>query len=130
MEASVKKFRLPFMTVGADTTTGTPFPMIGWIEADDVARIGFDIELRSKTGNLEVALGYQTADSENSPDAAVAVTSFVSANGFTFRGSLDDISATTAGKRLIRPVVIARLTSGTTLAIGCVGGNMYVVKRA
>jgi hypothetical protein len=101
------------------------------MDADDWGSVvGFDIELRGKFGNLEVAFGYQTADVENSPDAAVAVTSYVASNGFTFRGSLTDISATTAGKRLIRVVILVKLSSGSTLDLGSVAGNLYLKKRS
>jgi hypothetical protein len=126
----LKKIRLPFMMVGTDGTAEVAIPVLGWLEADDIARLGFDIELRGKTGNLEVALGYQTADNEDSPDAAVAITAFRTSNGYTFRGALTDIASVTAAKRLVRPVFIVRLSSGSTLAIGSAGGIMYVVKRA
>ncbi|MFZ5477081.1 MAG: hypothetical protein ACOZNI_09930 [Myxococcota bacterium] len=126
----MKKFRIPFTTVFAESTTAVGIPVTGWFEAEDFGRLGFDLELRAKTGVLEVALGYETADNEDTPDTAVAVTSYRTANGFTFRGSLTDISATTAGKRLIRIVFLVKLTSGSTLALGRAGGAAYVVKRS
>ena len=126
----MRKFVLPWQTVFVDSTTVISIPAGEWGEADDVAKIGFELEMRAKTGVLEVALGYETADDQATPDTAVAVTAYRTANGLTQRGGLTDIASTTAGKKFIRAVYLVKLTSGSTLTLAAVRGLVYIGKRS
>ena len=126
----MRRLNLSWQTVFVDSTTVVSIPAGPWAEADDIAKLGFELEMRAKTGVLEAALGYETADNQDTPDAAVAITAYRTANGLTQRGGLTDIASTTAGKKYIRPVYLVKLTSGSTLTLAAVRGLMYIVKRS
>ena len=126
----MRRINLAWMTLFVDSTTVISIPAGDWIDADDVAKVGFELELRAKTGSIEAALGYETADNQDTPDTAVAVTAYRTANGLTFRGGLTDIGSTTAGKKYIRPVFLVKLTSGSTLTLAAARGRMFIVRRS
>lgn len=79
---------------------------------------------------MSVALGYQTANVENAPDAAVALTTFKTTEDLYYGPSFSDVTANTLPKQLVRPVWIVKLTSGSALASVRVGGSIDIVPPA
>lgn len=79
-------------------------------------------------GLIEVALGYETANVEDAPDAHTTVSVFRSSNGQSFHGSFTDASSSTLGKQMVRPVWVVKLTSGSALGMARVAGFMYIVE--
>ena len=126
----MRRMSLSWLTWFVDSTTVVSIPAGDWMDTDDVAKIGFELEMRAKTGLMEVALGYETADNQDTPDTAVAVTAYRTTNGLTQRGGVTDVASTTAGKKYIRPVFMVKLTSGSTLTLAAARGRLFIVKRS
>ena len=107
--------------------TVTTIPISGWMTAVQYAKVRATLEMRGKMGNLEVSFGYQTADSVASPDTAVQIGAYLSADGLGNPSAWSDISTITAGKQFIRFVLITRNTSGTTTNLARVGAVLDFV---
>lgn len=126
----MRRISLSWLTLFVDSTTVVSIPAGDWMDTDDVSKIGFELEVRAKTGVIEVALGYETADNPDTPDTAVAITAYRTTNGLTQRGGVTDVASTTAGKKFIRPVFMVTLTSGSTLTLAAARGRMFIVPRS
>lgn len=127
----MKTINLGWTTVAVDGTTEVFIPATGWGDASEVAKLRGNLELRGLTGsNISVAVGYQTANVENSPDAHVVLGSFQTAAGVYFGGSFTDASTNTQAKRLVRFGWVVKLTSAGSLATARVGGTLDVIKPA
>jgi hypothetical protein len=129
-ETPMKTLSLPWTMVAADSTTEVFLPATGWMQAADVAKIRTNFELRGVTGTINVLVGYQTANVENSPDAATNTGTFQTSVGVYFGGSFTDVSAATQAKQLIRFGFVVKLTSGFTLSVARAGGSVDIIKPA
>ena len=121
---------LPWTVVYANSTSQRSFPASGWMSAATFTKVKGDFEVRERISDIEVSLGYETANVENSPDAAASIGSFVNANGVSYGTSWSDISAYTDGKTLIRFVWLAKNTSGSSLTMARVGGSIKGIKKS
>lgn len=123
----MKTIALPWTTVGTVNANEEALPATGWMRAGDITKVRASFELRGVTGVLNVCVGYQTANAENSPDAHVTLGTLQTANNVYYGASFADIAANTAGKQFIRFVWVVKLTSGSTLSIGRVGGSIDIL---
>ena len=114
--ATTRSIDFGWTTVFASTTSPTKatLPISDWMSAVEFAKIRATLELRGKMGNIEVQFGCQTVDSTASPDAAVGVGAFITADGLGNPSAWADLSAITPGKQFIRFVFLTRDASGTT----------------
>lgn len=124
----IRKGVLKGGTMAHDSTTETAVPAGDWMTAEEWGKVGFDFEMRARTGLMEGAVGYQTCNVPDAPDAHVTVTTFRASNGVTFRASFTDTTGNTGGKQLVRPVWVLKLTSGSTLATCWLGGAIYIIE--
>lgn len=115
---------LGWTTLCVDGTAEVAIPATGWMGAKEVDKYRGTYELRGITGLMNVALGYQTCNVENSPDAHTTVTSFQTTAGVYYGGSFTDISANTLGKQLVRIVWVCKLSTGSALASARVAGSV------
>ena len=97
------------------------------MDAVEFAKIRATLEMRGKTGNIEVKFAYQTADSVASPDTGVGVGSFITADGAGYPSAWADISSITAGKQWIRFGVLTQNTSGTTTNVARIFASLDYV---
>lgn len=117
-----KVFEMDWLTVCAVDTTGTFFPATGWMEAGSVGLLRYTFELAGKAGNVSVSPAYQTANVESNPDSGVSFGSAQTSNGTNFPTAWEDISATTATRRLVRFGFWVKLTTGVSVAFGRAAG--------
>ncbi len=122
--ATINTTSLGWTTVCVDSTSEVAFPASGWMSAKDINKYRGSFEARAFSGLMNVALGYQTANVENSPDAHNTVTSFQTTAAMVYGSAFTDISANTLGKQLVRAVWVCKLTSGSTLATVRVAGSV------
>ena len=115
---------LPWTTVCVAGTTVVAIPATGWGKGPDFGKLRATFEARGFTGNITVALGYQTANAENSPDAAVALTSYFDTENLYYGSSFTDVTANTLPKQLVRLVWMVKLSSGSSLGTVRVGGSV------
>lgn len=109
---------IDWATLVAVDTTGTFFPATGWMEAGSVGLLRYTFEVAGRAGNLSVSPAYQTTNVESSPDTAVSFGSAQTSNGTNFPTAWEDISSTTATRRLVRFGFWAKLTTGVSVAVG------------
>lgn len=117
---------LPFQTVMAVSETAVFIPTTGWMSAGPVGRLRLTRELRARTGTLEVTVGYQTCDVVNSPNAAAALGTYLSADGVAFPSQWADIATETDGAQWVRFGWMVRNASGggTSLSAGAVAASL------
>ena len=120
----IKSIPIPWTTVIAGSTTAAGFPATGWLPALQVQKLRVNFEMRGRSGNLQVTLGYQTANVENSPDEPIAVGSYQTTNDVFYGSSPTDISANTLGKQLIRFVWMVKLSADGSPGFARVGGSI------
>ena len=119
----MQRIVLIWSTVFANVQSPTKLfhPATGWLNAAEVKFIKAVWELISPMTNLSVEFGYQTANVENSPDAAISLGSAQTAAGLSY-GTITDISAATAGKRLVRFGFLGTNSAAASLVMGRCGG--------
>ncbi len=115
---------LPWTTVwtNIETPSNEFLPATPWMDAASVEKVRGTFELRAKMGSLNVALGYQTAQVEDTPSSHSSFGAFATTNNVSYPTGWTDISGTTSGKQLIRYGWVVKNSSGTTLNLGRVGG--------
>lgn len=122
---------LPYISVQSDSSTGgqeTFYPVTPYMNAGEVGKVRGPIELVWKTGNLNVSLAYQTADVENAPGTAAAIGSYATSAGVTYPTQYTDIASSANAKQLIRFGFLVKLSSGSTLSYGYVGGSLQIME--
>lgn len=124
--ARITRYPLPWTTVYAKGTTAVFLPATGWMEAPRVSKVRATLELAASEGDLEVALGYQTANVENAPNTAVLVGSYQTEDGMLYPGGLTDISGNTASAQRVRFGYMCKNTSTTDRNRGRAGGTLEV----
>ena len=87
------------------------------MDANEFTKIRVTQDNRALIGNIEVSAAYQTANVENSPDSATAIDSYASANGMVYPTAWVDLATAVQGKQLVRFGRLAKLSSGSTLAL-------------
>lgn len=75
--------------------------------------------------NLQVAFAFQVANVENSPGTVTSPESYISTNTVTY-GSMSDIASNISAYQLLRFGWNVKLSSGSTLALGRVGGAVEI----
>ena len=119
---------LPLTTVCVDGTAVVAIPATNWMKAADVAKVRANMELRGITGtNMNVGLGYQTANVENAPGGETLLGSYRTSADVYYGSSFESVSAQTDGKVLIRWVWLVKLSSGNTIATARVCGSVDVI---
>lgn len=114
----IRKRILDWAVVYANSTTPIFHPATQWLDANDFTKVRVTQDNRAFIGNMEIAAAYQTANVENSPDSAVAIDSAASADGMVYPTAWVDLASAMQGKQLVRFGRIAKLSSGSTLALG------------
>lgn len=114
---------LDWATVYANTQSPTKLfiPVTGWLDASTAKYARAVWELVSPMTNISVEFGYQTANVENAPDAAVAISGALTAAGVSY-GSKTDISSATANKNMVRFGFMVTNTAAASLVLGRAGG--------
>lgn len=97
------------------------------MDANDFTKIRVTQDNRGLIGVIEIGAAYQTANVENSPDSATLIDSTAASDGMVFPSDWNDLSTVVKGKQLIRFGRMAKLTSGSTLALG---GNWILLESA
>lgn len=113
--------------VHADSTTPIFHPATEWMDASKFQKVRVTQDNRGLIGVIEIGAAYQTANVMNSPDSATLLDSTASADGMVFPSDWNDLSTIVKGKQLIRFGRLAKLTSGSTLALG---GNWTEIEYA
>ena len=122
---NIRTLGLPWATVSACTTTKGFCPVSQWMDPAEFQKIRATLELRATCGaNLDVAVGYQLADVENSPQEDWEVKTFSGPSGWKSVAGMHypdrwdaDIVAQAAGMQLVRFGFMVKLSAGTTLAL-------------
>ncbi|MDP2308585.1 MAG: hypothetical protein Q8P18_21370 [Pseudomonadota bacterium] len=127
--ASVKTLGVAWTVVYSNNTLTLEHPVTGWMWASDFMMVRGTLEIVCRLNNIEVALGYQTADVENSPDTAVAFGGYKTSNGVHYPAGWEDISSVTQGKQLIRMVLFAKNASGSTVNMARVACSVDVISE-
>lgn len=89
-----------------------------------------DFEMRERISDIEVSLGYETANVEDSPDTAATIGSYQTTNNVHYGSAWTDISAYTDGKTLIRFVWMTKNTSSSNTTLARVGGSIKGIKKS
>ena len=130
--ATSKRLPLPWAAVYANSDQTALFhPATPWMDASRVEKLRVTFEMTAKTSVMSVAMGYQTANVENSPDTAatIATTSpYKAAEGVHYADALEDIATATASKQLIRFGWLTKTTSGTAYQFARVSGVVDLVQ--
>lgn len=116
-------------TIWADSTTQRSFPVTGWMSSAQFAKVQGDFELRELGPNLEVSLGYETANVENAPDQPQGIGTFQSTNNVHFATGWTDTTANTDGKKLFRLCLLARRSTGSGISLGRAAGKVKGLKK-
>lgn len=114
-------------TLICDSTGATFWPVTGWMDAKTVGSLVCNFEVRCLDGDQEVSAAYQTANVENSPDAAQALGSYVNANGMTYGSAFTDVSANTQPKQLVRFGFLVKNTATSNVTWTRVSGTFDVL---
>ena len=114
----IRKLTLDWAAVYSDSTTPDFHPATPWLDANEYTKIRVTQDNRAFIGNIEVSAAYQTANVENSPDSATAIDSYASASGMVYPSAWADLASAVQGKQLVRFGRLAKLSSGSTLALG------------
>lgn len=119
----MKRIALPWTTVFA-FTTGANYrfiPASGWLNAASVKNVRGTFEVVSPQTYLSVTFAYQTANVEDTPDTARSVGSALTTEAMSY-GTVEDISAYTFSKQLVRFGWLVQNTNAASLIVGRVGG--------
>ena len=123
----IHKLILGWKIVHANSTTAIFHPDTEWREANAYTKIRVTQDNRGLIGAMEIGAAYQTANVENSPDTAVLIDSTAAADGVVYPTDWNDLNTAVKGKQLIRFGRLAKLTSGSTLALG---GSWILIESA
>lgn len=123
----IRKIGLGWTVVHANSTTPIFHPGTEWRDASTITKVRVTQDNRGLVGSMEIGAAYQTANVENSPDTAVLLDSTAAADGMVYPTDWTDLSAVVKSKQLIRFGRLAKLTSGTTLALG---GSYILIELA
>ena len=127
MPTRIRKMILDWAIVHANSTTPIFHPATEWKEASAFQKVRVTQDNRGLIGLIELGAAYQTANVEDSPDSATLLDSTANADGMVFPSDWNDLSTIVKGKQLIRLGRMAKLTSGSTLALG---GNWTLIEIA
>ncbi len=86
----IRTVPLPWPKLHVDPTTEVAILASAWIPAQELYKFRGNYEILDPTGGVTVALGYQTANVENAPDAHVVDTTFQTAAGVSFGSSVTE----------------------------------------
>ncbi len=114
----MRTIALPWTTVYANSTTVRVEPATGWMRASDFAKMRGTLEVRALLGDLEVAIGYQTANVETSPDTAVALTAYETTDDVHFAAGWTSVQSAMEGKQIVRLVFMVK----------CGTSNLYLAR--
>lgn len=121
------------MVIFCNSDAYIAFPATPWMDPSDWVYVREALESRNMPGSnaMTVAVGLQTAQTPDAPDAAAALATSRTTDGLTFPGAPADKSASTGNKQLVRGVYLAKNTtaSDTTVRFCWVGG-MIETRRA
>jgi hypothetical protein len=126
--AKIKRTALPWTTVWAHGTGVVRLPASPWMSANEIIRVRGTFELRGRDGDIEVAIGIELADVENSPTAPTdpTITAYANDNGMKYPAAWKDVSADSQSKQLARWVWLVKNTSSQNLTFARVGGVVDV----
>ena len=127
--SKTSRIPLPWTTAFASSTTAVFIPCTPWVDAGDVLKVRALMEIRGLMGNFQATFGYETADVDNSVSGGTAVGAYVSSNGVTFPTAFEDVGAVLEGKQKVRFGWMCKLSSGSTLSVGRLGGFIEIVQR-
>lgn len=135
MGQSTKSMGLPFTTVNAcQNSTNEEFvPVTGWMDPSSFEKIRATMEIRNICGDITVAVGYQLADIETTPDSTNPLSSFTGgafkdSEGVHFPDQWDSgISSETGGNQLIRFGFVVVNATTTDLTSARVSAKIDVV---
>lgn len=107
---------------------GVFIPLTGWSPAADVGKARCSWEANSETsGSTITRPGYQTANVENSPDAATTLGSDTQTGaGVKYATGMNDIASVTQAKSLVRFGMWVKLASGSALACVRLAGSFDI----
>ena len=123
----IRKLTLNWVVVHANSTSTIFHPATQWMDANEFTKIRVTQDNRGLIGVIEIGAAYQTANVENSPDSATRIDSTASADGMVYPTAWVDLASAVQGKQLIRFGRLAKLSSGSTLALG---GNWILIGSA
>lgn len=129
-DSGIVTIPLPWTVVYANSTSQRSFPASGWMSTSLFAKVKGDFEMRERISDLEVSLGYETANVENSPDSPGSIGSFQTTNNVFYGSSWSDITTYTDGKAIFRFVWLAKNTAGSSLTMARVGGSVKAIKKS
>ena len=121
---------LPWTVVFANSTSARAHPASGWMSASLFSKVKGDFEICERISDLEISLGYQTANVENSPDSAASIGSYQTSNGVYYGSTWTDISTYTDAKAIFRFVWMTKNTAGSSLTLARVGGSIKGIKKS
>lgn len=126
-----KTYPLPWTTVCADSTAVVAIPASNWMTATEFGKLRANMEMRGITGTyLNVGVGYQTANVENSPGGDTLLGSYHTTADMYYGTSFSDEMANTLPKQLFRFVWLVKLSQAGSLATARVGGSVDVIPPA
>lgn len=122
----MKRSSLSPMVLFVNGDTFKVFPATAWSEAEDVGftRDALETMNMPASNGMTIAIGMQTCNTPDAPDAATALGSTRTADGLTFPAARVDRSASTGSKQLLRFGYLAKntATSDTTLRLAWAAG--------
>lgn len=126
--AKIKRTSLPWTTVWVSSSTVVALPASAWMSASEVIRARGTFEVAAKAGDIEVAIGFQVANVEDSvtTPANPEITTYKAANGMQYPADFTNISTDTKAKQLVRWVWLVKNTSTNNLNHARVGGLVDV----
>ena len=128
--ASIRRLGFSWTTGFSNLSTGDGvfIPTTAWMQAADVGKARCTWEANSEMApSMVTRPGYQTANVENSPDAAVALGSDTqTSSGVKYGTAMTDISGVTQAKAVVRFGIWVKLASGSTLACVRLAGSYDV----
>jgi len=118
----MKKIPLPFELVYATNTAAAWHVASFWMNAADVKNVRGAFELSLLESDVQVSLGYQTTNVENTGDTPTSIGSYATTAGVSYPSDWADISDYTHGKQLIRFGWMVKNASSSTKNWVRVGG--------
>lgn len=124
---------LPPMLVFCDSDQWRTFPATPWGESVNFEMLREALEARNMPagGAMTAAVGIQTCQTPDAPDAAVALAATRTSDGLTFPAAFVDKTATTGIKRSVRGVFMVKNTTAldTTLRFAWLAGWIESQKK-
>lgn len=126
-----RKLPMPWTTIFADTNSsdGEFNPCTPWLPAVEIQAVRMTFEVRNTTDSSGVVKpALQTANVENSPDAAVVLPAAnptrndLTGDGMSYPNGVSDISSSTVGKQLVRFGVYFDPSTDASLKLARFGG--------